>query len=110
MVQAGLTRTGMAQSAMVQAAMTSAPTTPPNPIAWSVTAIVRPSSVRAAAWTRGPASVTAKTMTMAATAVSAWLGARVFRVHDVAATRQTLDMVASIRGDRPPARTTRGLA
>ncbi|MCW2695264.1 MAG: folP, partial [Modestobacter sp.] len=50
------------------------------------------------------------TGTLAATAVSAWLGARVFRVHDVAATRQTLDMVASIRGDRPPASTTRGLA
>ncbi|MGY1671992.1 dihydropteroate synthase [Geodermatophilus sp. SYSU D00710] len=50
------------------------------------------------------------TGTLAATAVSAWLGARVFRAHDVAATRQTLDMVASIRGDRPPARTTRGLA
>src|SRR3954447_8210890 len=50
------------------------------------------------------------TGTLAATAVSAWLGARVFRAHDVAATRQTLDMVASIRGTRPPARTTRGLA
>ncbi len=50
------------------------------------------------------------TGTLAATAVSAWLGARVFRVHDVAATRQTLDMVASIQGARPPARTTRGLA
>jgi dihydropteroate synthase len=50
------------------------------------------------------------TGTLAATAVSAWLGARVFRVHDVAATRQTLDMVASIQGTRPPARTTRGLA
>ena len=48
--------------------------------------------------------------TLATTAVSAWLGARVFRVHDVAPTRQTLDMVASIRGDRPPTRTTRGLA
>jgi dihydropteroate synthase len=50
------------------------------------------------------------TGTLAATAVSAWLGARVFRVHDVAATRQTLDIVASIRGDRPPVRTVRGLA
>jgi dihydropteroate synthase len=50
------------------------------------------------------------TGTLAATAVSAWLGARVFRAHDVAATRQTLDMVASIRGHRPPARTVRGLA
>jgi dihydropteroate synthase len=34
----------------------------------------------------------------------------VFRAHDVAATRQTLDMVATLRGDRPPTRTTRGLA
>ena len=50
------------------------------------------------------------TGTLAATSVSAWLGARVFRAHDVAETRQTLDMVASIRGDRPPAQTTRGLA
>ena len=50
------------------------------------------------------------TGTLAATTVSAWLGARVFRAHDVAATRQTLDMVAAIRGDRSPARTVRGLA
>lgn len=48
--------------------------------------------------------------TLAATAVAAWLGARVFRAHDVRATRRTLDMVASIRGDRPPARAVRGLA
>ncbi|MGY1749643.1 dihydropteroate synthase [Modestobacter sp. SYSU DS0511] len=50
------------------------------------------------------------TGTLAATTVSAWLGARVFRAHDVAATRQTLDMVASIKGDRPPVRSIRGLA
>ena len=48
--------------------------------------------------------------TLAATAVSAWLGARVYRVHDVAQTRAVLDMVASIRGDRPPALARRGLA
>ena len=48
--------------------------------------------------------------TLAATSVSAWQGARVFRVHDVAETRRTLDMVASIRGTRPPARVVRGLA
>ena len=48
--------------------------------------------------------------TLAATAVAAWLGATVFRVHDVRATRRTLDMVASIRGERPPARAVRGLA
>ncbi|MEV4655177.1 dihydropteroate synthase [Micromonospora sp. NPDC049301] len=48
--------------------------------------------------------------TLAATAISAWLGARVFRAHQVAPTRRVLDMVASIRGDRPPAATRRGLA
>jgi dihydropteroate synthase len=48
--------------------------------------------------------------TLAATAVSAWLGARIFRVHDVAASRRVLDTVASIRGTRPPAVARRGLA
>ncbi|KQV73937.1 dihydropteroate synthase [Aeromicrobium sp. Root344] len=48
--------------------------------------------------------------TLAATAVSAWQGARVFRAHNVAETRQVIDMVASIRGDRPPAVARRGLA
>jgi dihydropteroate synthase len=46
--------------------------------------------------------------TLAATAVAAWLGATVFRTHDVRETRQTLDMVASIRGDRPPVVALRG--
>lgn len=46
--------------------------------------------------------------TLAATAVAAWLGATVFRAHDVRATRRVVDMVASIRGDRPPAAATRG--
>ncbi|GAA2650059.1 dihydropteroate synthase [Streptomyces vastus] len=48
--------------------------------------------------------------TLATTAVSAWLGARVYRVHEVAETRQILDMVASIAGHRPPAVARRGLA
>jgi dihydropteroate synthase len=48
--------------------------------------------------------------TLATTAVSAWLGARVYRVPDVAATRQVLDMVASIQGHRPPTTARRGLA
>ncbi|MGE9784050.1 dihydropteroate synthase [Janibacter sp. G368] len=48
--------------------------------------------------------------TLATTAVSAWLGARLYRVHEVAETRQVLDMVATLRGERPPARTIRGLA
>ncbi len=48
--------------------------------------------------------------TLAATAISVWLGARVVRAHDVAATRRTLDTVASIRGTRPPAVARRGLA
>jgi dihydropteroate synthase len=47
---------------------------------------------------------------LAATAVCAWQGARVFRTHNVAPTRQVLDMVAVTRGLRPPARTVRGLA
>ncbi len=50
------------------------------------------------------------TGTLAATAVCAWLGAVIYRVHNVVETKQTLDMVASIKGDRPPARTIRGLA
>jgi dihydropteroate synthase len=48
--------------------------------------------------------------TLAALAVSAWLGASVFRVHDVRAARRTLDMVAAIQGTRPPAASRRGLA
>lgn len=48
--------------------------------------------------------------TLAATAVSAWLGARVFRAHQVKQTCRVLDMVASIRGDRPPTLSRRGLA
>jgi len=48
--------------------------------------------------------------TLATTAVSAWLGAQVYRVHQVAETKQVLDMVASIRGTRPPAVARRGLA
>jgi len=48
--------------------------------------------------------------TLAATAVSAWLGARLFRAHQVKETRRVLDTVASIRGDRPPAVSRRGLA
>ncbi len=50
------------------------------------------------------------TGTLAATAISAWHGARVYRAHEVVETRQVLDMVASIRGTRPPARATRALA
>ncbi len=48
--------------------------------------------------------------TLAATAISAWHGARVFRTHDVRETRHVLDMVASIRGSRPPSVARRGLA
>ncbi|MGW5739610.1 MULTISPECIES: dihydropteroate synthase [Streptomyces] len=48
--------------------------------------------------------------TLATTAVSAWLGAQVYRVHEVAETRQVLDMVATIAGHRDPAVARRGLA
>jgi dihydropteroate synthase len=47
--------------------------------------------------------------TLAATAISAWQGARVFRTHDVRATRRVLDMVASIQGTRAPSVARRGL-
>lgn len=46
---------------------------------------------------------------LAAVAVSMWLGATVIRAHDITATRRVADMVASIRGDRPPSRAERGL-
>nr|WP_156745734.1 dihydropteroate synthase [Mycobacterium sp. ACS4054] len=48
--------------------------------------------------------------TLAATALAAAAGARMFRVHEVAATRRVLEMVAAIQGVRAPARTVRGLA
>lgn len=48
--------------------------------------------------------------TLAATAVAAWLGARVFRAHDVRATRRVLDLVAALRDEAPPAAALRGLA
>ncbi|WP_345428622.1 dihydropteroate synthase [Pseudonocardia xishanensis] len=48
--------------------------------------------------------------TLAATALAAAAGARVFRVHEVAQTRRVLDMVAAIAGTREPARTVRALA
>ncbi|SFB90675.1 dihydropteroate synthase [Streptomyces aidingensis] len=48
--------------------------------------------------------------TLAATAVSYWLGARVFRVHEVAQTRQVLEMTGAIAGHRPPRLSRRGLA
>ncbi len=48
--------------------------------------------------------------TLAATAVSAWLGARVFRAHDVAATARALRVVDALQGRRPLAVGRRGLA
>src|SRR6516165_2881090 len=48
--------------------------------------------------------------TLAATALAAAAGVRMFRAHEVAATRRVLEMVSSIQGIRPPTRTVRGLA
>ena len=50
------------------------------------------------------------TGTLATTAVCAWLGARIYRAHEVAQTRQVLDMVSSIQGTRPPSVAIRGVA
>ena len=48
-------------------------------------------------------------LTLAATALAAWQGSRVFRTHDVRATRRVLDMVAAVRGELPPHAPVRGL-
>lgn len=48
--------------------------------------------------------------TLAVTAVSAWVGARVFRAHDVRATRRVLDTVSAVRGDTDLRVARRGLA
>ena len=48
--------------------------------------------------------------TLAATAVAALAGVRMFRVHEVGHTRGVLEMVAAIQGVRLPRRTVRGLA
>lgn len=50
------------------------------------------------------------TGTLAATAICAWAGARIYRVHEVVETRQVVDMVRTIAGLRPPRRAIRGLA
>lgn len=47
--------------------------------------------------------------TLATTAISAWQGAHIYRVHEVRETRDVLDMVSVIAGDLLPLRTTRGL-
>jgi dihydropteroate synthase len=49
------------------------------------------------------------TGTLAATAVCALAGARIYRVHQVVETRQVLDMVWSIAGRRQPQQAIRGL-
>jgi dihydropteroate synthase len=48
--------------------------------------------------------------TLAATAVCAWQGARVFRVHDVPATLRVLRVVDALRGTTEPVVNVRGLA
>jgi dihydropteroate synthase len=48
--------------------------------------------------------------TLATTSVCSWLGAMVYRAHNIPETRQTLDMVAAIQGTRAPRATVRGLA
>jgi hypothetical protein len=47
---------------------------------------------------------------VALAALSSWLGARAVRTSHPVEVRHALDMTASVRGTRPPARTVRGLA
>ncbi|MBW0103105.1 dihydropteroate synthase [Pseudonocardia sp. KRD-291] len=48
--------------------------------------------------------------TLAATALAADRGVAMVRAHQIAATRQTLEMVATVRGERNPSRAVRLLA
>ena len=48
--------------------------------------------------------------TLAVTALCAWEGAAVVRAHNIAETRQVLDLVAVVGGRKSPARVVRGLA
>jgi dihydropteroate synthase len=48
--------------------------------------------------------------TLAATSISSLLGARMYRVHDVSATKQTLDMERAIAGTIRPRMARRALA
>ncbi|MGO9294813.1 MAG: hypothetical protein ACLP52_13225, partial [Streptosporangiaceae bacterium] len=54
-----------------------------------------------------PAAVAA---VAAIAAISSWLEVTFVATRDVRAVRRALDMTASVRGTRPPARTVRGLA
>jgi hypothetical protein len=58
-----------------------------------------------------PAPLAADAAAVAEVAVYAWTGAQIFRVPacDATATREALDMVASIKGNRPPSVSRRGL-
>jgi dihydropteroate synthase len=49
------------------------------------------------------------TGTLAATAICALAGARIYRVHEVVETRETVDMAWSVAGRRPPRRAIRGI-
>jgi dihydropteroate synthase len=87
-----------------------------GPGGWpSAEAIRRLEEMVAAGWpvlvtVPGPSPDAGPAGSLAAAAVCAWLGARVFRADQVTPTRRVLDMVSAIRGDRPPARAVRGLA
>ena len=48
--------------------------------------------------------------TLAATAICAFQGAQIHRVHQVAEVRQVVDFVASVRAEREPAKIIRGVA
>ncbi|MDX3574710.1 dihydropteroate synthase, partial [Streptomyces sp. ID05-47C] len=47
--------------------------------------------------------------TLATTAVSAWLGARVYRVHEVAETAQVLDMVCRLNNSPTPTKSKKNI-
>ncbi|MBV2362770.1 hypothetical protein ACFPZ0_11125 [Streptomonospora nanhaiensis] len=66
--------------------------------------------VRCSPGTGGADDAAESAEAVALAALYAWLGARVFATAHERPVRQALDMVASVRGRRPPAAARRGLA
>ena len=80
---------------------------PGNPVA-GLSAL---SGLRVLGGTVGPNDAALDSLALtAATALCAWHGAHVYRVHEVVETRHVLDMISVIAGELPPARLARGLA
>ncbi|MFC3997171.1 hypothetical protein ACFOVU_14655 [Nocardiopsis sediminis] len=86
---------------------------PPASVVRSLASAGRPVLVRCSAAAGAGGGATAArddAAEIALVALYAWLGATVFATSQPREARRALDMVAAIRGDRPPAVARRGLA